>query len=279
MNPHHSQSNKKRWFFLVLLLGVVILLLLGTGLIRSCKKESSQPAVTQHTDTSSQMQSQGQTSYKDGSATGSIEKKPDINFQTLKTDAALDELMTKRKEKSGITDSLDMIVQEDEQFTVGDKKVSMQDILKKIHTSKGEVYEETIDQTGFTSPEDTREYGIYVVRPKDNIWNIHFRVLKDYFAAKNIPLSPRADEPETDGSSSGIGKILKFSEGIVSIYHLKENKLVKDINIIEPLTKIVIYNMNEIFSLLEEVDYQNVNQIEFDGNNIWIPAPAESETK
>ncbi len=276
MNPRNSQTNKRGWIGLVLLLGVVILLLSGIGLIRSGKKEIPRSSVTENTAIPSDMDSSVQTSYTNDSATGPIEKKPDINFQTLKTDAALDELMTKRKEKSGITDSLDMIVQEDEQFTVGDKKVSMQEILKTIHTSKGEVYEETIDHTGFITPEAAKEYGIYVVRPKDNIWNIHFRVLKDYFASKNIPLSPRADEPETDGSSSGIGKILKFSEGIVSIYHLRKNKLVKDINMIEPLSKIVIYNMSEIFSLLEEVDYQNVNRIEFDGNNIWIPAKTES---
>ncbi len=278
MKPRNSQTSKKKWIWLVLLLGVVILLLSGMGLVPACKKETSQPSVTENTTPSSSMTSNPQTSWQEPPVKGTIEKKPDIDFQTLKTDPELDELMTKRKEKLGVADSLDMIVQEDEQFTVGDKKVSMQEILKKIHTGKGEVYEETIDHTGFVTPEDTKKYGIYVVRPRDNIWNIHFRVLKDYFDAKSIPLSPRADEPETDGSSSGIGKILKFSEGIVSIYHLKENKLVKDINIIEPLTKIVIYNMNEIFSLLEEVDYQNVNRIEFDGTNIWIPA-AESKAQ
>ncbi len=277
MNPGSSQTNTKRWGWL-LILGIVLLLLCGMWLMRSCKQQDDQQKI-ENTSPASDMHSHDQTSYADGHADHTIKKKPDIDFQNLTTDPALDELMTKRKEKLGVTDSLDMIVQEDEQFTVGDKKISMQEILKKIHTSKGEVYEEAITQTGFITPENTKEYGIYVVRPKDNIWNIHFRVLKDYFAAKNIPLSPSADEPKTDGSSSGIGKILKFSEGVVAIYHLKDGKLVKNIHIIEPLSKIVIYNMSDIFSLLEEVNYTNVNRIEFDGTNIWIPATTASETE
>ncbi len=277
IHSDNSQTSKKKWGW-VLILGIVILLLSGMWMMRSYKKQGVQQ-VTEKTSPVSEKRSHNQTSYTEGAAATAIEKKPDINFQSLATDASLDELMTKRKEKLGVTDSLDMIVQEDEQFTVGDKKISMQEILQKIHTSKGEVYEETISQTGFVTPESRKEYGIYVVRPKDNIWNIHFRVLKDYFAARNIPLSPSADEPKTDGSSSGIGKILKFSEGVVAIYHLKENRLVKNINIIEPLSKIIIYNMSDIFSLLEEVNYENVNRIEFDGTNIWIPATTKFENE
>ena len=42
-------------------------------------------------------------------------------------------------------------------------------------------------------------YGIYVVKPNDNIWNIHFQFLKEYFTHKGIMLSPVADEPAGGG--------------------------------------------------------------------------------
>jgi len=38
------------------------------------------------------------------------------------------------------------------------------------------------------------------------------------------------------------------------------------------LSKIVIYNMDRVFALLDAIDYEDVNQIEFDGETIWLPA-------
>ena len=71
--------------------------------------------------------------------------------------------------------------------------------------------------------------------------------------------------------SSGVGKILKFSENMVMIYNLAENRVARDINLIEPLSKIVVYNMDEVFSLLSRINYQNIDRIQFDGKTIWIP--------
>ena len=115
-------------------------------------------------------------------------------------------------------------------------------------------------------------YGIYVVRPGDNIWNIHFLFLKDYFARRGITLSPRSDEPDRRGYSSGVGKILKFSETMVYIYNIRQHKLDVDLNLIHPRSKIVIFNMAEALSLLDQIDYRNVKQIKFDGETLWIPA-------
>ncbi len=44
-----------------------------------------------------------------------------------------------------------------------------------------------------------------------------------------------------------------------------------DVNIIDPLSKAVIYNMDEIFALLEQIDFNHVDRLRFDGSNIWIP--------
>jgi len=122
-------------------------------------------------------------------------------------------------------------------------------------------------------PEKLSEaYGIYVVRPGDNIWNIHFKFLKDYFAHRRIMLAPMSDEPDLQGISSGVGKILKFSENMVYIYNLKEHKLDVDLNLLQPLSKIVIFNMGEVLALLDPIDYKTVNSIKFDGETLWIPA-------
>jgi len=115
-------------------------------------------------------------------------------------------------------------------------------------------------------------YGIYIVQAGDNIWNIHFQFLKDYFDHRGIALSPLADEPNRRGSSSGIGKLLKFSENMVYIYNVRERKIDVDLNLIHPLSKIVVFKMKQVFTLLDGIDYGRVNRIQFDGETLWIPA-------
>jgi hypothetical protein len=41
---------------------------------------------------------------------------------------------------------------------------------------------------------------------------------------------------------------------------------------IEPQSKIVIYKMDRVFAFLEQVDYTNINRIQFDGDTLWVPA-------
>ena len=74
------------------------------------------------------------------------------------------------------------------------------------------------------------------------------------------------------GFSSGVGKVLKFSESMVHIYNLKEKTLDMNLNQIYPLNKIIVYNMDRVFALLDQIDYDNVNRIQFDGETLWIPA-------
>ncbi len=207
-----------------------------------------------------------------GVVKGKINVTPTIDYEDLEKDNTLKTLMENRKEELGIQKSLDLIVESDETFIVGGLKVSMREILEKAFTKSGEVYQEEISASGGSTPGKIRAYGIHVVQPGDNIWNIHFYILKEYYAFKGIQLTAKADEPGNLGFSSGVGKILKFSETMVIIYNLIEKKVVEDINLLEPLSKIVVYNMDEVFSLLEEINYDNVDKIQFVGKNIWIPA-------
>ena len=155
---------------------------------------------------------------------------------------------------------------------IGDVKISMRDILEKAFVKEGAVFEEKIEASGAVTPPRIKVYGIYVVQPGDNIWNIHFHILKEYYQSRGINISPIADEPMNQGQSSGIGKILKFSETMVIIYNLLEKKVDADINLLKPLSKIIVYNMDEVFSLLHGINFDKINSIQFDGKTIWIPA-------
>ena len=209
---------------------------------------------------------------KDGTVQGNIVIMPTIDYKELKKNNKLKQLMVSRKESLGIKKSLDMIVNSDESFKIGDIQISMRDILEKAFIKKGDVFQEKIDDSGAVRPQKTKEYGIYVVQPGDNIWNIHFNILKEFYEYQGINVSPQADEPYGQGMSSGVGKILKFSETMVIIYNLIEKKVDSNIDLLEPLSKIVVYNMDEVFSLLQEFNYDNIDRLQFDGKTIWIPA-------
>jgi len=201
-----------------------------------------------------------------------IAPQPVIDYNKLDKDQQLKDLMQDRKAKYGLEKGIDMITKSDESLKIGDTTVPMQDILDKIRLKTGDIIEKDIQSGRAGSADKIKEFGIYVVQPKDNIWNIHFKFLKDYFDHKGLSLSPIADEPDQVGRSSGVGKILKFSENTVQIYNIKKRELDIDLNLIAPLSKIVIYNMEQIFSLLDLIDYKQVNSIQFDGETLWIPA-------
>lgn len=198
-----------------------------------------------------------------------IKSQPVIDYNKLEKDKELQILTQKRKTKYGVEKSVDIIVKSDESLKIGDSLVPMQEILDKIRIKSGDIVEKDIE--GVSPPDDRiKAFGIYVVKPEDNIWNIHFKFLKDYFDHRGIALAPLADEPDRRGFSSGIGKILKFSEKIVTIYNIKERKIDVDLNLIYPLSKVVVYNMDRIFALLDRIDYNNTNCIQFDGETLWI---------
>ncbi len=229
---------------------------------------------------------------------------PVIDYGKLDKDPKFADMMQSRKEDYGVDKSLDMIVKSEENIKVGDVTVPMKEIADKIRMEEGLTAEKNIavqsepaapilpDVTAAekkTSGETRRfpvnhfemsiangkkedVYGIYVVQHADNVWNIHFSFLKEYFEKRKISVSPVSDEPNRRGRSSGVGKLLKFSEKMVYIYNLEEHRLDMNLNLIHPLSKIVVFNLGKAFSLLEQIDYRNVNRIQFDGEKIRIPA-------
>ncbi|HIJ55979.1 MAG TPA: hypothetical protein HPQ03_07630 [Deltaproteobacteria bacterium] len=147
---------------------------------------------------------------------------------------------------------------------------SIQDDINTLMLKKGDL-ESEIKQL-LTEKKKPEAYGIYVVQNGDNIWDVHFAFLTEYFTSRGISLSRTADEPDDKGKSSGVGKILKFSENMVYIYNTRDRRLETDINMIHPLSKIVVFNMGQVFELLDRLVYRDIEKIEFDGENLWLPA-------
>ena len=197
---------------------------------------------------------------------------PVIDYNNIDKDKDLKALMQERKAQYGVNKGVDIIAQSNESIKIGDSTVSMQEILEKIRLKSGDIVEKDIKSHDMATKEKIESFGIHVVQPGENIWNIHFTFLKDYFDHKGVQLSPRSDEPLEGGSSSGVGKILKFSEHTVNIYNIREHKLDVNLNLIFPLTKVVVYNMDQIFAFLDLIDYKHVNRIQFDGETLWMPS-------
>jgi hypothetical protein len=201
-----------------------------------------------------------------------------IDFNQVEQDENLQVLIKERKENFGFDKGVDIIVSADESFKIGESIISMKEILEKIRIKQGDLIEEGLTDTPFGKTLETQDlsniidqsFGIYFVKPNDNFWNIHFRFLQDYFGKKNIQVSPIADKPDSQGFSSDIGKILKFSEKIVYIYNLRDRKLDVNLNLIHPENEIVVFHMAEVLSLLDQIDLVNVGMIRFDGENLWI---------
>lgn len=149
-------------------------------------------------------------------------------------------------------------------------KAEIEANLKSLRTRADELEDALTDR--LLPDEKTDAYGIYVVRPDDNIWNIHFQFLKENFKHRGITLSPVADEPDERGVSSGVGKILKFAEGLVYIYNIREHRLADDANIIQPLSKIIVFNMAKAIELIKKIDYEDIKHIQFDGETLWLPS-------
>jgi len=269
------KKNEKK----ILLITIIVILfgMMFLGVLYFNKSQDSKSKLTTtkdkiNTPESTRDNKNNMTTMESGTIQGDIIVMPTIDYKDLIKNKQLKELMVSRKKSLGIKKSLDMIVHSDESFKIGDIHISMRDILEKAFIRKGEVFQEKIEDSGAVQPQKIKEYGIYVIQPGDNIWNIHFNILKEFYEYQGILVSSEADEPVALGKSSGVGKILKFSETMVIIYNLIEKKVDSDIDLLEPLSKVVVYNMDEVFSLLQEINYENIARLQFDGKTIWIPA-------
>ncbi|MGD9124833.1 MAG: hypothetical protein PVG60_07060 [Desulfarculaceae bacterium] len=183
----------------------------------------------------------------------------------------------RRKKPYGLEKSLDAVVLSDESIKVGDKVVPMAEMERKLVVEqRGDVLEKPLDKKG--KPE-VSAWGVHVVRPKENLWGIHFRLLHEYMGTKGVELAADSDQPSPQGYSSGVGQVLKFAEHMVGVYNLKTRQMSKDLDHLEPGKKVVVYNLNEIFGQLAKIDPNDLTGVMYDGRVLLFPKKKKIPSK
>ena len=201
-----------------------------------------------------------------------------INKQTIPLNQILAEIKAYQKVQTVSTDTLKLKTLysdrgKDETESSVNPVQSKQKIDKSDLKAQDELEIESYFATMIHSTEPKKQstsYGIYLTRNGDNLWNIHFTFLREYFSARGIKISTIADEPLGD-QSSGVGRILKYAEEMVYVFNLKTKKLSKDINLLKPLEKIVIFNVSKLHNVLSSLSEGQLNSIHFDGHDLKIP--------
>ena len=199
---------------------------------------------------------------------------PSRHGQVVKMDGTQQDEQSKRKKPYGLDQSVDAVARSDESVMVGKKKIPVQELEKKLVVEqRGGVREKPL-KGGKVSA-----WGVYMVRPGDSLWRIHYRLLREYLRNRGVKLPPFSDQPTTRGYSSGVGKVLKFAEHMVGVYNVRTGHMSKNLNMLEPGQKVVVFNLNEIFGQLDKVNPHELNGIMYDGRILFFPKPEKVEVK
>lgn len=226
-----------------------------------------------------------------------------IDFQKLKdkSDPTLENTINQRKEDFGLDTSVDMVVSQEESIRVGEETIPLAEILARIENQEIDpdslpvIHLPTDDRAldvqdlseNDTTPiaekiEPLSEsipakaisdyYGVYVVRAGDNLWDIHFAILREYLKKKNIDLPVNADERRTrNGKSSGVSRILKYAESMVHIFNMKTRTISSNLDMLEPETKVVVLNLSHLNRILGAIRPENLDQVHYDGKELYLP--------
>ena len=216
--------------------------------------------------------------------TKQLKPAPVIDYQKIKDDSHQDlkDMVQKRKEDFGLEKSVDMVAKYGEQIRVGKETIHLGQILAKIDEKKKISEQPYVRKKAPSEPispaapppvsltkQPDSYYGIYVVRPGDNLWNIHFTLLREYFGARGTVIQPAADEP-LGHRSSGVGCILKYAEKMVYIFNLKTKMLSMDLDLLQPQEKIVIFNLSNLNKILSPLTAEHIDSVRFDGQDLIL---------
>lgn len=196
-----------------------------------------------------------------------------------------------RKDAFGLKSSVDHVVQSREPFTAHGRQWTVEEIQRRLAGRSGQRSDQAAEADslggfvrklapGESTPGEPKRptiyYGVRSVRPGENLWTIHYGVVREYFARRGIELPPGADKPRPDGRSTGVGRILKFLEGIVYVYNTRENRLVEDLNLLYPHDLIVFFKISEVFEALDHVNPEQLDAVRYVGPTLQLKAPSTS---
>ena len=172
-----------------------------------------------------------------------------------------------RRQSFGIDQSLDIIARSDESIVINDTKIPVAELERQLNLYRGEITDQSLDPRR----DQLSAWGVYLVRPGDNLWLIHLRLLHEYMGSRGVDIPPGADQPLTSGYSSDLGKILKFAEHMVGVYNLQTGQMSHNLNLLEPGEKIIVFNLSEIFAQLRDMNLNDLRGVMYDGRVLIFP--------
>lgn len=195
-----------------------------------------------------------------------------------------------RKQAFGLMNSIDHIVLKDEPFEVGGKSYTIEQLQSGTRKATGlpeivpEIQEKDVGSSvrrpiraNQPAPEKERVYyAVRIVKPYENLWKIHFGLFREYLARRQVLLAADADRPLADGRSSGIGRLLKFVEGVVTVYDVTENRAQKDINLIQPHSVIIYFKISDLFKALDQMQAEDLKWLRYVKGSLRVDRPQES---
>ena len=194
-----------------------------------------------------------------------------------------------RRAAFGLYKSIDYIVLRDEPFDVAGRQWTVRQMQAELLGIKDfqplvPVIQEkdigpSIRKPIHPSPSSAAHpiyYGIRVVRPNESLWHIHYALMREYLGRRQIDIPPDADRPLPDGRSSPVARVLKFFEGIVSIYDLVDVHAKLDIDEIRPFSMIIFFRISDLFTALDQVKPEDINRLRYIGNSLRLVHPEEA---
>lgn len=178
-----------------------------------------------------------------------------------------------RKQAFGLENSVDHVVLKDEPFEVAGKPYTIDGILSEIQKSGGRGQAAAGSTRG--GP-DSPYYGVRVVQPAENVWKIHFGILREYLARRHVLLPPDADRPLPGGRSSGVSRLLKFIESVVVVYNAGENRVEKNINLIQPHSFVIFFKISDLFKALDQMQPEDWKWLRYARGSIQLDRPGEN---
>lgn len=204
-------------------------------------------------------------------------------------DIAPEATQPERRRAFHLEKSVDHIVRKDEPFeAVGGirtieemeralgKPPELGPVLSTIEERDiGEMVRKPIQGTRPLSSSGESYYGVRVVRPGENLWHIHYGIVREYFERREVILPVYADRPMPDGRSSGVGKLLKFMETIVRVYDVQGRRPEVSLDLIHPEHSLVYFRISELFDALDQLKAEDLRWLRYVRHQILLEGPDE----
>jgi hypothetical protein len=180
---------------------------------------------------------------------------------------------SERKQAFGLGNSVDHIILKDEPFEVAGKTFTIDHIQSEIQGSKTQFDPATGQPPA--GPE-APYYGVRIVQPSENVWKIHFGILREYLARRQVILPKNADRPLPGGRSSGVSRLLKFIESVVVVYNTSDNRIEKNINLVQPHSVVIFFKISDLFKALDQMQPEDWKWLRYVKGSIRVNRPGQT---